>query len=297
MTLELADERRSSDGRTMRFVWRLHDGALVESVVVHHAARTTVCVSSQVGCAMACSFCATGQGGYTRNLASEEIVAQVVEAQRRFGDVKKTNVVFMGMGEPLANFDQVRRSLEALSIEAGVSHRRITISTVGIVPGIYRLAEEPRPVRLAVSLHAANDDLRNKLIPLNKRYPLNDLRSACLHYVNTTSQRLSLEWVLIAGVNDRESDAAELTDWALGLGAHVNVIPLNATPGFGGAAPGKRAVRAFCEELRSRGVACTERRNRGDDISAACGQLSQIGRRNEMTREPPPQTSWPWPRN
>jgi 23S rRNA (adenine2503-C2)-methyltransferase len=265
-------------GDTVKWLWSLADGARVETVLMHYRDRTTVCVSSQAGCAMRCSFCATGQGGFTRHLSSGEIVEQVVAAAREAGAGERprrlSNVVFMGMGEPLANYDRLWAAVTRLHDEIGLSARHLTVSTVGVVPGIHRLAKETLPVNLAVSLHAANDKLRSSLVPLNRRYPIASLMAACRHYLTYKGRRLSFEWALIDRVNDRAVDAAELAELAVPLGAHVNLIPLNPTPGYAvrGTTPG--GVRRFREELVALGVNATIRANRGTDIDAACGQLA-----------------------
>jgi 23S rRNA (adenine2503-C2)-methyltransferase len=266
--------RASPDGRTVKWLWSLGDGALIETVLMHYGHRSTVCVSSQAGCAMRCGFCATGQAGFHRQLTGGEILEQVVSAARAARPRRLSHVVFMGMGEPMANFDAVWRAVGALVGDMGISARHVTISTVGVVPGIVRLAGETLPVNLAVSLHAANDELRDRLVPINRRYPLAALAEACDRYVRSTRRRLSFEWALIEDVNDRPSDAAELAAYARPLRAHVNLIPLNPTPGY--AAPGTRAagVRAFAERLRRAGVNATVRATRGVEIDAACGQLA-----------------------
>ena len=299
--LALTRESVSDGGDTVKWLWALADGAAVETVLMRYPQRTTVCLSSQAGCAMGCSFCATGQAGFTRNLSVGEIVEQVVRARREgasnsaaaggasnsaaAGGVSNSaaaggasNVVFMGMGEPMANYGPVWSAVERLHADVGFSARHITISTVGVVPGIRRLATEALPVNLAVSLHAANDGLRNELVPLNRRYPLAQVMDACRVYLAAKHRRLSFEWALIGGVNDRPSDARELATLVLPLRAHVNLIPLNPTPGYparGTPAPG---VRAFRDRLRELGVNATVRRNRGTDIAAACGQLAATWR-------------------
>jgi 23S rRNA (adenine2503-C2)-methyltransferase len=275
LTPALTPERESvsNDGETVKWLWRLHDGKLVETVLMHYDDRTTVCVSSQAGCAMACGFCATGQAGFDRNLSTGEIVEQVARAIQRARPRRVTNIVFMGMGEPLANYDRTWGAVRRLHDEMGISARHLTVSTVGIIPGIRRLATEDLPVNLAVSLHAANNVLRDELVPINRRYPLPELREACAEYLEAKGRRLSFEWALIDGVNDRPIDAQELAAYARPLGAHVNLIPLNPTPGWGtpGSPPAK--VTGFRDSLRALGVNATVRRNRGTDIDAACGQL------------------------
>jgi len=264
----------SNDALTTKWLWRTGDGARVETVLMVYPDRATVCVSSQAGCAMGCTFCATGQGGFSRNLSVGEIVEQVARARVAALPRRLANVVFMGMGEPLANYDRMWQAIGHIHSDIGLSARHITVSTVGVVPGVRRLAQEGLPVNLAVSLHAARDELRDRLVPLNRRYPLSVLMGACAQYVAAKSRRLSFEWALIDGVNDTARDAAELAELALPLGAHVNVIPLNPTPGFFGKGTPPAGVALFRDELRTRGVNATIRANRGTDIDAACGQLA-----------------------
>jgi len=271
----LTEDTRSvgDGGDTVKWLWRLADGSLIETVLMHYADRSTVCISTQAGCAMACGFCATGQMGFDRHLTTGEIVEQVVRAQVEAGDRRVSNVVFMGMGEPLANYDRTWAAVERLQGDLGLSARHLTISTVGVVPGIRRLAAESLPVNLAVSLHAADDDLRDELVPLNRRYPLADLADACAEHVAATGRRLSFEWALIHEVNDRPEDAARLADYARPLGAHVNLIPLNPTPGWPTRGSSPTRVREFADEVNARGGNATIRRTRGTEIDAACGQL------------------------
>jgi len=275
--LEPVTESASDGGTTVKWLWRLADGALVETVLMHYDDRSTVCVSSQAGCAMACSFCATGQQGFERHLTTGEIVEQVVQAARRArSDGRRlSNVVFMGMGEPMANYGPTWGAVERLHGALGLSARHLTISTVGLVPGIRRLADEVLPVKLAVSLHAADDELRDELVPINRRYPLDQLMAACGDYLAAKGRRLSFEWALIDGVNDRDVDADRLIERArsLPLAAHVNLIPLNPTPGYGVLGSPPARVRAFRDRLRAGGVNATIRQTRGTEIDAACGQL------------------------
>ena len=275
--LEIARESTSRAHETVKWLWRLADGALVETVLMVYGDRATVCVSSQAGCAMACSFCATGQAGFERHLTSGEIVEQVARAIAHARDRPEprrvSNVVLMGMGEPMANYDNVWSAVHRLHDDMGISARHITISTVGIVPGIRRLAADDLPVNLAVSLHAANDELRDQLVPVNRRYPLDVLMAACADYAAATRRRVSFEWALIAGVNDRGRDANELASLARPLGAHVNLIPLNPTPDYATPGTAPAGVRGFRDALRALGVNATVRQNRGTDIDAACGQL------------------------
>jgi 23S rRNA (adenine2503-C2)-methyltransferase len=261
--------READEGETVKWAFATEGGAVIETVLMGYRDRTTVCVSTQAGCAMACPFCATGQGGFARHLRSGEIVEQVTWAMR---ERPVTHVVCMGMGEPLANYDQTLLALRRLHDEMGISWRRLTISTVGIVPGIRRLTAEGIPVNLALSLHAANDTLRDELVPINRRYPLARVAEACAEYVATSGRRLSLEWAVIGGVNDRPQDADELAQFARPLGAHVNLIALNQTAGY--RAPGPAHATRFRARLRALGVNATLRRTRGNEIDAACGQLA-----------------------
>jgi 23S rRNA (adenine2503-C2)-methyltransferase len=261
------------DGQTVKWLWKLAGGALVETVLMHYEDRSTVCVSTQVGCAMACGFCATGQMGFDRHLSTGEIVEQVVRAQLDAGERRVSNVVFMGMGEPLANYDRTWASVVRIHGDLGLSARHLTISTVGLVPGIRRLAEESLPVNLAVSLHAADDELRDELVPINRRWPLAELASACSEHTSKTGRRLSFEWALIHDTNDRPIDAERLAAYARPLGAHINLIPLNPTPGWPTRGSSPDRVRDFADELRSLGANVTVRRTRGTEIDAACGQL------------------------
>jgi 23S rRNA (adenine2503-C2)-methyltransferase len=264
----------TDDGDTVKWLWALADGAQVETVLMHYPKRSTVCVSTQAGCAMACGFCATGQAGFTRNLTSGEILEQVVRARQHAAPRRVDNVVFMGMGEPMANFDRTWEAVERLHTDMGLSARSLTISTVGLIPGIRRMTAESLPVNLAVSLHAADDTLRDELVPINRRYPLAELMDACAEYVTTRRRRLSFEWALIDGVNDRFSDAEQLAGLCQPLRAHVNLIPLNPTGGFATRGSPPQRVAAFADRLRRLGVNATVRANRGTDIDAACGQLS-----------------------
>jgi 23S rRNA (adenine2503-C2)-methyltransferase len=283
-------ESTDATGDTVKWLFELDGGARVETVLMHYPDRTTVCVSSQAGCAMGCGFCATGQAGFQRQLTTGEIVEQVVRAARRARDGGRRlgNVVFMGMGEPLANLDNVWPAVERLHADVGLSARHLTISTVGMVPGIRRLAASDLPVNLAVSLHAANDELRDELVPINRRYPLSVLMAACADHLRAKGRRLSFEWALIDGTNDRERDARELAELcrSLPLPAHVNLIPLNPTPGYATRGTPREGVRRFRNQLDDLGVNATVRRNRGTDIDAACGQLAarvELGSRDAVS--------------
>ncbi|MGI9621615.1 MAG: 23S rRNA (adenine(2503)-C(2))-methyltransferase RlmN [Acidimicrobiales bacterium] len=261
------------DGQTVKWLWELKDGSTVETVLMHYENRSTVCVSSQAGCAMACGFCATGQAGFERHLTSAEIVEQVIRAIVEARPRRVSNVVFMGMGEPMANYDATISAVRRIHGGLGLSARHITISTVGIVPGIDRLTEDELPLNLAVSLHAANDELRDELVPINRRYPLDRLMAACASYLERKNRRLSFEWATIADVNDRHEDALELAGLCRQLRAHVNLIPLNPTPGYGVRGSSKKSLHRFHAQLCDLGVNATIRRNRGTEIDAACGQL------------------------
>ena len=277
-SLREVSRKSADDDETTKWLWALGDDAQVETVLMRYPDRVTVCVSTQAGCAMACQFCATGQSGFQRQLTQGEIVEQVVVAMREAAPRRVSNIVFMGMGEPLANYDRVWGAVVRLHADMGLSARHLTLSTVGIVPGIRRLAAETLPVNLAVSLHAANDALRDELVPINRRYPLGMLAEACAEYVAASGRRLSIEWAMIDGVNDRESDAVELAAFARPLGAHVNLIPLNPTPGYPVVGSSRERVRQFRDHLTVLGVNATIRVTRGAEIDAACGQLAAAGR-------------------
>ncbi len=268
------------EGATEKTLWRGHDGTLVESVLMRYPDRTTVCVSSQAGCGMACPFCATGQAGLTRNLSTGEIVEQVVAASRtesaRGGRV--SNVVFMGMGEPLANYkrvvDAVRRITEPAPHGIGIGQRSVVVSTVGLVPAVRRLTDEGLQVTLALSLHAPDDELRDTLVPVNTRWPVREVLEAAFGYTRRTGRRLSIEYALIRDVNDQPWRADLLAKRLAGKLVHVNLIPLNPTPGSQWDASPKAAEQEFVRRLRAGGVNATVRDTRGREIAGACGQLS-----------------------
>jgi 23S rRNA (adenine2503-C2)-methyltransferase len=268
-------------GDTIKTLWRAHDRTLVESVTMRYRDRTTVCISSQAGCGMACPFCATGQGGLTRNLSTAEIVDQVVRAnadELARGERGVSNVVFMGMGEPLANYGRVLGALRRLTDPAphglGMSQRNVVVSTVGLVPGIRRLTEEGLQVTLALSLHAPDDELRNTLVPVNTRWPVREVLEAAFGYVRSTGRRLSIEYALIRDVNDQPWRADMLAKRLKGKLVHVNLIPLNPTPGSEWDASPKDVEREFVRRLRAQGIATTVRDTRGREIAGACGQLA-----------------------
>lgn len=273
------------DGTTVKTLFRLHDGSLVESVLMRYPDRTTMCISSQAGCGMNCPFCATGQAGLTRNLSTFEIVGQVLFGARALargevpgGPGRVSNVVFMGMGEPLANYSAVvgalHRLVEPVPSGMGISARGITVSTVGLVPRIRQLAGEGLPVTLAVSLHAPDDALRDTLVPINTRWPVQEVLSAAWDYADRTGRRISIEYALIRDVNDQPDRAVALADLLVGHLVHVNVIPLNPTPGSVWTASTPEREREFVRIVRDRGVAITVRDTRGREIDGACGQLA-----------------------
>ncbi|GAA5147849.1 23S rRNA (adenine(2503)-C(2))-methyltransferase RlmN [Pseudonocardia eucalypti] len=278
------------DGETVKTLLRAHDGTLIESVLMRYPDRATLCISSQAGCGMACPFCATGQGGLTRNLSTAEIVDQV-----RMGAVamregatgapgRLSNIVFMGMGEPLANYrrviDAVHRICDPAPDGLGISQRSVTVSTVGLVPAIRKLTEEGLQVRLAVSLHTPDDELRDTLVPVNNRWKVAEVLEAARGYADRTGRRVSIEYALIRDVNDQPWRAdllGKLLRRHLGQFAHVNVIPLNPTPGSKWDASPKPVEREFVRRVNAQGVACTVRDTRGQEIAAACGQLAAEG--------------------
>jgi 23S rRNA (adenine2503-C2)-methyltransferase len=289
------------DGATRKTVWRLFDGALVESVLMRYPERTTVCVSSQAGCGMACPFCATGQAGLTRNLSTAEIVDQVVAAARACADgalsggpSRLSNVVFMGMGEPLANYDAllgaVRRLTAPVPAGLGLAQRHITVSTVGLVPAMRRLVDEGLQVTLAVSLHAPDDELRDTLVPVNTRWKVAEVLDAAWAFTANTGRRVSIEYALIRDVNDQPERAQMLATLLRGRLAHVNLIPLNPTPGSPWTASRPESERAFVRILRSAGVSTTVRDTRGREIDAACGQLAATSAAGGTKAEKAPRT-------
>ncbi len=288
--LDPISQQVADRGQTMKWLFRLQDGAAIESVLMHYRKHTTVCISSQAGCAMACSFCATGRSGYTRQLSVGEIVEQVVRAAMaaRTSGRRLDHVVFMGMGEPFANFNNVWRAVERITGDMGLGARHVTLSTVGLVPQINQLADKALQVNLAVSLHAANDDLRSELVPINRRYPIGTLVRSLEHYVERTHRRITFEWALIAGVNDSARDVAELASIAFPLKAHVNLIPLNPIDtddlsSMQGSSP--EQVERFAGGLGDLGINTTVRRTRGRSIDAACGQLA--GKAAAILKEKP----------
>jgi 23S rRNA (adenine2503-C2)-methyltransferase len=271
----IATASRSTDG-TVKHLWRMDDAELIESVLIPAGDRLTLCMSSQAGCAMACVFCATGWSGYRRQLTTGEIVAQFRGARRwaaEHGMGALTNVVFMGMGEPLANRKAVMPALTLLNRAYGLGARRITVSTVGVVPGILELADRPEQFRLAVSLHAPNEELRRKLVPLERKHPLPELLASLRDFEAAGGRRITFEYVMIDGVNDEPSHAHQLAALVREFQAHVNLIPFNPIPGTSWQPSSPARLRGFARILEEAGVAATVREPRGRDIGAACGQL------------------------
>lgn len=269
---------RSGDGRTRKLLLRLADGHEIETVIMGYPGRFTACLSSQVGCAMGCVFCATGQMGFVRHLRPGEIVVQALAAQRLLradGEAGLRNLVVMGMGEPLHNYDGVIHALKILSDRRGlgIAESRISVCTVGIAPEIYRLARENHPYNLAVSLHATNDKERTALVPVNSRWPIAEILDACRFYSKTTGRKVFFGWTLIAGKNDTPEHARQVAALLAGMKAHVNLIPLNPTDGYDGQTSEDSAAVEFSEIVQKAGIPCTIRQRRGIDVAAGCGQL------------------------
>ncbi len=278
---------------TRKFLFRLEDGKLIESVLIpaspalygQKSDRRTACVSTQVGCAYGCRFCASGLDGFSRNLRANEIVDQIMAIESHVGGSERIdNIVFMGMGEPLANFDNVMRAIRILNAPWGLSigARHITVSTSGLAPQIRKLADEPLQIRLAISLHGATDEVRNQIMPINRRYNLETLFSACDYYVERRKQRLTFEYILIAGVNDTDDQAHLLASHARRLAAKVNLIPYNTVQGLPWSRPSQNRQEKFLSILQRHRISATLRREKGGDIDAACGQLRLQTKREEL---------------
>lgn len=273
----------ADDGETRKTLWRLHDGTMLESVLMRYPGRATLCISSQAGCGMACPFCATGQGGLDRNLSVGEMVEQARAAASTMQEEggRLSNIVFMGMGEPLANYKRVVDTIRKVSAPApdgfGISQRNITVSTVGLAPAIRKLADEEMKVRLAVSLHTPDDELRDELVPVNNRWSVEEVLDAARYYADTSGRRVSIEYALIRDMNDQPWRADLLGKklrGALGTKVHVNLIPLNPTPGSKWDASPKDRQDEFVRRVEAQGVPCTVRDTKGQEIAAACGQLA-----------------------
>src|SRR5436190_11287466 len=279
-----------SDDTTRKFLFRLGDGNLIESVLIpaspalygQKSDRRTICISTQVGCAYGCKFCASGLEGFSRNLRENEIIDQIIVVERESGD-KIDNIVFMGMGEPLANLQNVMRAIRIINAQwgLGIGARHITVSTSGLAPQIRILADEPLQIRLAVSLHGATDEVRNQIMPINRRYNIETLLSACDYFAACKKQRLTFEYILIAGVNDSDEQAHILAKHAHRLSAKVNLIPYNRVEGLEWSRPSRNRQEKFLSILREQRVAATLRREKGHDINAACGQLRLQTKRKE----------------
>ncbi len=285
--LQTVREQTADNGDTRKVLWRLPDGNVIESVLMLYPDRATVCISTQAGCAMGCTFCATGRMGLLRNVTPGEIVEQVLYFARALRTNAWntshqhdhiTNIVFMGMGEPFANYDRWWASVERLHDPQGfnLGARNITVSTVGLVPGIRRLAGEQLPINLAVSLHAPNDEVRSSMMPVNRKYPIKELMAATQEYIERTNRRVSFEYVLLQGQNDTVELANELADLIEGMLCHVNLIPWNPVPGAPLQRSHRKQIEAFQNVLLERGIPCTVRLERGVAIAAACGQLAAV---------------------
>jgi 23S rRNA (adenine2503-C2)-methyltransferase len=285
--LEPVRQQACDAGTTVKTLWRLFDGALVESVLMRYPSRVTLCVSSQAGCGMNCPFCATGQAGLTRNMSTAEIVQQVIAGARALsrdevagGAGRVSNVVFMGMGEPLANYnsviDAVRRLTDPTPAGMGLSQRGVTVSTVGLLPAMKRLSQEGLGVTLALSLHAPDDELRNTLVPVNTRWPVAEVLDAAWEYAAVTGRRVSIEYALIRDINDQSWRAHLLGSLLKGRLVHVNLIPLNPTPGSKWTASRPEDEREFVRRIEAHGVPVTVRDTRGREIDGACGQLAAL---------------------
>ena len=269
---------QSRDGQTTKTLFKLSDNLLIETVLMIYENRRTLCISSQSGCGLGCKFCATGQMGFLRNLTSGEIVAQVTYFGKKLAEKndRLTNVVLMGMGEPFLNYDHVMAAIERLNDPDafGLGARRMTISTVGVVPKIKQFAETGTQVNLAISLHTVNNDLRSELIPINKKYPVESILEACRYYIAKTNRRVTFEYALIDGVNDSVEEATALAQKLKGMLCHVNLIPLNPTRGYNKQGAGIDQVESFRKVLDEFHIPCTVRLRRGIEISAGCGQLA-----------------------
>lgn len=275
--LRVVKDLKSSDEQTNKLLFQLQDDRMIESVLMHYRDRNTICISTQVGCPMNCAFCATGQMGFIRNLSAGEIVAQVLFFARMLKSegLKLTNIVVMGMGEPFHNYDAVIKAIDIINDSDGMNfgERRITISTVGLVPRIEQFTAAKRQINLAVSLHAPSNAVRDKIIPANKKYPIDDLLAACKNYTEKTGRRITFEYALIHGVNDNYENAVQLSKRLKGMLCHVNLIPLNSTKKYEGSGSNFDRTQSFKSVLDKNGIPCSVRLKRGIDIGAGCGQL------------------------
>ncbi len=271
---------------TVKYLFRLDDGETVESVLMQYKHGWSQCLSTQVGCKMGCTFCATGIGGFIRNLSAAEMMAQIETAQKDAG-VRVSSVVLMGMGEPLDNYDNVVQFLRMLGQEGGVhiGMRHISLSTCGVVPGIYRLMKEQIPLTLSISLHAPNDEIRSRTMPVNRRWPIDELLTACREYIEATGRRISFEYAMINGFNDSDAHAEELADRLQGVLCHVNLIPVNAVAGKAQQRSSRLRIQNFMKVLEKRGINVTVRRTLGADINASCGQLRRQADQQDEGKE------------
>jgi len=273
-TLKIREKYVSKLDRTTKYLFELPDGNCIESVVMYYNHGISICISSQVGCRMGCGFCASTIGGLYRSLTAGEILNQVIFAQKDIGE-RISNIVMMGIGEPLDNFENVKKFLRNVNHEKGlnIGYRHISLSTCGLAPKIYELAEENMPITLSVSLHAPNNEIRNSIMPVNKKYPVEELIRACKDYIKTTTRRISFEYSLIHGVNDSMENADELARLLKGMLCHVNLIPVNKIEERDYHKGNKKEIKAFCDRLIGHGINATIRRELGSDIQASCGQL------------------------
>lgn len=273
-TLKIREKYVSQLDRTTKYLFELPDGNCIESVVMYYKHGITICISSQIGCRMGCGFCASTIGGLYRNLTPGEIINQIIFAQKDIGE-RISNVVMMGIGEPLDNYDNVVKFLHNVNDSKGlnIGYRHISLSTCGIVPRIYDLAKENLPITLSVSLHAPNNEIRSSIMPVNKKYPIEELITACRDYIGITTRRISFEYSLISGVNDSEKDAVELARLLKGILAHVNLIPVNKIEERDYHKGNKEQIKKFQQKLTDLGINATVRRELGSDIQASCGQL------------------------
>ena len=273
-TLKIKEKYVSKIDKTTKYLFELEDGNCIESVVMYYKHGISICISSQVGCRMGCGFCASTIGGLYRSLTPGEILNQVLFAQKDIGE-RISNIVMMGIGEPLDNYENVIKFLHNVNHPDGINigYRHISLSTCGVVPKIYELAKENMPITLSVSLHAPNDEIRSSIMPINRKYPIDELMTACREYIKTTSRRISFEYSLISGVNDLPENADELARLLKGMLAHVNLIPVNKIEEREYHKGNKKEIRAFCERLEKHGINATVRRELGSDIQASCGQL------------------------
>lgn len=288
-TVKILRKLTSAIDGTVKYLFQLDDGETVESVLMQYKHGWSQCLSTQVGCKMGCTFCATGMGGFIRNLSAAEMMAQIEAAQEDTG-VRVSSVVLMGMGEPLDNYDQVVRFLRMLGDEGGVhiGMRHISLSTCGVVPGIRRLMKEQIPLTLSISLHAPNDAIRSRTMPVNRRWPIAELLEVCREYINATGRRISFEYAMIDGVNDSDACANELADRLQGMLCHVNLIPVNSVAGKAQKRSSRMRIRAFTALLQKRGITVTVRRTLGADINASCGQLRRQADQQETGKEVSP---------